>query len=324
MSAVIDFFKKAKLPLLWTGGYIFVLWAIMRILFNFEIFSCADWIRVSHAHLRGLGGFVFFLVATTCIPLYIATTAIVIRTGKPLFTVPVPKIITKIVEKLFPKQPDPETQETEQKTESTPDTRDTSLDNIPAEMHAIFLRARTRPRKIDAPICSACSITPNVYPNNNVPSEPTMPENDMPLPPDFDFDDTSSGPSMPSTPMFQDIDLGFGDTDDISDTENENPVIDYLVQNERKFDIDDNDIIITDTAAIAVHDDKDFWIMDDPIWFASGKTRESPIEALRAVATEHNVRAVLYLGATNIMNYDKKTAEWEQSGIHIVTDLSDL
>ena len=64
--------------------------------------------------------------------------------------------------------------------------------------------------------------------------------------------------------------------------------------------------------------------MDDPIWFASGKTRESPLNDLRNIATERGLRAVFYLGADNIMNAPAKIQEWEQNGIHVVKKLSDL
>ena len=320
MSKISDFFKSAKIPFIWTLTYIFLTWALMHILFDFEIFSSLHWHRVAHAHLHGLGGFAFCLIVFACIPLYIATTTIVIRTGKPLLALPVPKFIAHIMEKLFPKQTSQSDEQPEQKTESVVDTHDASLDNIPAEMHAVFLRARTHPGRTASPICNVCSINPNVYPAT--PSEPGVPSathDEMPLPPDFDGDDT---PTIPTTPMFQDIDLGFDTAPNTDD--NTNPVIDYLSQNGRTFDITDDDIIITDTAAIAVHNDNDFWIMDEPIWFASGKTRPSPIAALHTAAAEHNVRAVLYLGATNIMKCDKKIAEWEQSGIHVVTKLTDL
>lgn len=323
MSRIADFFKKCKLPFLWTLGYIFTIWAILHILFNFELFSRPDWIRASQAHLHGFGGFVFCLIVLSGIPLYIATTVIVVRTQKPLLAIPAPKFIVKILEKIFPKQLEPVTPETNPELSQTNDTQNTDMNNIPAEMRGVFMRARLHPNRIQAPICNACSVNPNVYPTQ--PSATTTTADDMPLPPDFDFDNAPHTPAAPtSAPMFQDIDLGFDtNTDDISYDE-PNPIIDYLVHTGRKFDITDNDIIITDTAAIAVHNDNDFWIMDEPIWFASGKTRPSPIEHLRTAAAEHNVRAVLYLGATNIMKYDEKITEWEQSGIHIVTQLTDL
>lgn len=318
MSKLSDFLKKLKTPFLWTCGYVFLTWALMHILFNFEIFSYSHWHRVANAHLHGLGGFAFCLIIFACIPLYIATTTIVIRTGKPLLALPVPKFISHIMEKLFPKQASQTDEVPETQNESVTAPIDTSMDNIPAEMRAVFLRARTHPNRTATPICSVCSVSPNVYPTNS-PTTPTVSHDEMPLPPDFDFDDTQP---VPTAPMFQDIDLGFDTTPDTDDETN--PVIDYLSQNGRKFDITDDDIIITDTAAIAVHNDNDFWIMDEPVWFASGKTRPSPITPLRTIAAEHNIRAILYLGATNIMKCDEKIAEWEQSGVHVVKKLTDL
>lgn len=351
MSKIMDFIKKCKLPFLWTVCYIFVLWATLHILFNFELFSSTNWIRVSHAHLRGLGGFAFSLIILTAIPLYIATLTIVIRTQKPLLALPVPRFVSKIMEKLFPKQTtlsDSET--TEEKIESVCTTpTNEELDSIPAEMRAVFIRAKTRPNRINAPICNVCTINPNVYPTaqcddkspipitqpvtttQNTSDTPTMPEmpneNDLPLPPDFDFGSDFDMTSTPLAPVFRDISFDDDDTAPVpkqTTNDKQNPVTKYLTKTNRKFTTSGNDIIITDNAAIAVHDDPDFWIMDDPVWFASGKTRESPTTELLNLAKEHNISAVLYLGATNIMNFENKRKEWEAAGIHVVTELSDL
>lgn len=327
MSTISDFLKKCKIPFIWTIGYIFVTWAILHILFGFEMFSRADWIRISHAHLRGLGGLTFSLIIATTIPLYIATTTIVIRTQKPLLAIPMPKIIAKIMEKIFTKNQPP--QPIEQKTESVAEeNKPEPAEKYPTEMRAAFMRARMHPNRITAPICNVCSVTPNIYPDAksapDVPVAPDFSSTDLPLPPDFDIDSPTQ--SSPTAPVFQDINFYDDDEPDDSEinTDTENDVIDYLGKNNSEFDVLPNNIILTDNAAIAVHNDSDFWIMDEPIWFASGKTRESPIDALRATAAEHNVRAVLYLASTNIMNFEKKRAEWTENGIHVITKLEDL
>ena len=344
MIQIKDFIKKLKMPILWTVGYIFVLWLIYITLFNFDIFNAHAWIRVSRAHIHGFGGFVFSLLTLAAIPLYIATTSIVIRTQKPIVALPVPKFISNTMEKLFPKQKTPDApSESPSPDESVSDTDITdSLNDIPSEMRGFFLRARAHPNRVAAPICNVCATTPNVYPT--APTQPSAPDNDMPLPPDFDLGDTPNitEPQTPFTgaPIFQDI--NFYDEspepatpntatapatpsapDDTDDTDT-NPVAEYLTSANRQFSVISNDIALTDNAAIAVHDDPDFWIMDEPTWFAAGQTRESPIPGLLATAHEHNVRAVLYLGATNIMNFDAKRAEWESKGIHVITKLEDL
>ncbi len=327
MSKVVNFLKKCKLPVFWTIGYVFATWAIFHILFNFEIFNSAHWIRASHAHLRGLGGFTFCLIVVTLIPLYIATMSIVIRTQQPLLALPMPKFVAKIMEKIFPIKNNKTEEQSETESESLQPTNE-EIDSFPSEMRGAFIRARTHPDRIKAPICSVCSITPNVYPNNNnIPEkQPCNIENDIPLPPDFDVDDAFIPKTEPvSAPVFQDINFYDDDSStNNTNTESENPVTEHLKKTNREFNILDNGFILTNDMIIATHTDSDFWIMDEPTWFASGKTRESPINALRDAAAQHNVRAILYIGSTNIMNFAEKRNEWENAGIHVVTELSDL
>ena len=322
MSKIIDFFKKCKVPFFWTIGYIFVLWAVLHILFNFELFSRINWIRISHAHLRGLGGFTFSLIILTAVPLYIATTTIVIRTQKPLLALPMPKIIAKILEKLFPKQMTAPTTEPEKTESASPQpTMPIEQSKYPAEMQAAVTRARVHPDRITTPICSVCSVTPNVYPADPAPTAPTFPDDNMPLPPDFDTDDVDTAPTIPHAPVFQDI--NFDDDFDTPSTP-DNIVTKHLRDNNIEFNVIPNDIILTNKHAIVIHDDNDFWIMDDPTWFAAGKTRESPILGLLETAKQHNVQPVLFLNTTNIMNLNTKRPEWESKGITVITDLGEL
>ena len=334
MSKIFDFIKKLKLPIFWTLGYIFCLWAIFHILFNFELFSAHNWIRVSRAHLHGFGGFTFSLMTLAAIPLYIATLAIVIRTQKPIIALPVPKCVSVMLEKIFPKQKtdeQTESAEPEQNESVSESDIDQELNNIPAEMRGVFLRARAHPNRVAAPICSVCSVTPNVYPT--APESPSEPTNDMPLPPDFDFGtDTEPLPSAPTSgvPIFQDINLydeneSVDDTDDTESAELiDNAVTEHLTKTNREFNILDDDLILTNDMIIAIHDDPDFWIMDEPTWFAAGKTRESPIPELLKRAKKHHVEPVLYLGTTNIMKFDDKCAAWKKSGIRVITDITEL
>ena len=328
MSKVLDFIKKCKLPILWTIGYVFSVWMIMQFLFYFDIFNIQHWTKVSHAHLHGLGGLTFCIIVFAAVPLYIATTTIVARTQKLLITIPVPNFIKNILEKVFSK-PAPVKEETkEESTESEPEhPTNEELSSVPAEMRGAFIRARTRVNKIPAPICGACSVNPNVYPGSDTkPAEPTnVPDDNLPLPPDFDFDETESAPTTPSAPVFQDINL-YDDFDDIetSAEDDNNVVLKHFDATNRKYNVTDDEIIVTDTSAIAVHNDPEFWIMDDPMWFASGQTRVSPIQLLLETAEKNNITPVLFLGATNIMNFAEKCKEWKSKGIKVVTDLSEL
>lgn len=326
MSKISDFIKKCKLPILWTIGYVFILWSIMHILFNFEIFNWANWIRVSHAHLRGIAGFTFGILTLAAIPLYIATTSIVIRTQKLLLTIPMPKFLTNILKS----EQKAEIKEEEKPNSASTIQENTEFENIPAEMRGVFMRAKAHPNRITAPICSACSTTPNIYPNDDTISNIATNNEELPLPPDFDTDTNSDYETMPtpSAPVFHDLDF-YNSTQESTNTNEsmtniENPVIKYLQETNRNFSLIEDDIILTDNAAIATHNDPDFWIMDEPTWFAAGKTRESPIVALLSIAKQNKIEAILYLSSTNIMNLDAKRTEWETLGIKIITNLSDL
>ena len=322
MSTLIDLIKKCKAPILWTIGYVCILWLVYQFLFNFDIFNARHWIHVSHVHFRGLGGFAFCTLTFAAIPLYIGTLAVVIRNQKPLLSIPTPKFITDIFSKSKSTTTEPEKIE---ETESAPITpTNEEIDKFPAEMRGAFIHARTHPNRITAPICSACSVNPNVYPDTT-PTTPDNMDDNLPLPPDFDTMDNDTQPiSAPSSaPVFQDINL-YGDTEPDITPETQNSVTEHLTKTNRKFTVLPNDIILTNDAVIAVHDDNDFWIMDEPIWFASGKTRTSPIDALCDTAKQNKVTPILYLGATNIMQLDEKCAEWKSRGIRIIKNLTDL
>jgi len=321
MSTITDFIKKCKAPILWTIGYMGILWLIYQYLFNFDIFNIRHWIYVSRIHLRGFGGFAFCMLTFAAIPLYFASTAIVIRNQKPLFTIPTPKFLSKLFTKPAPepeKEPEPESMA------DTPTNEE--IDKFPAEMRAAFMRARARPSRVNTPICSACSVNPNVYPTDTLDNS----NEELPIPPDFDIPEsdtpfTTTAPSKSAAPVFQDINLYEDEPDNTPPAPDvNNPVTEYLTKTNRKFTVLPNDIIVTDDAVIAVHNDNDFWIMDEPIWFASGKTRTSPIDALCDTAKQNNVTPILYLGATNIMQFNEKCTEWESRGIRIVKDTADL
>lgn len=325
MSNIIDFIKKLKAPILWTIGYVCILWLIYIFLFNFDIFNTHNWIRVSRTHLRGLGGLTFCMLTFSAIPLYISSTTLVYRNQKLLFTIPMPKFISALFTKSKP-EPEPEKTEEKNESENTQPTNE-EIDKFPAEMRGAFIHARTHPNRITAPICSACSTNPNIYPNgNDTPTEPNNMDADLPLPPDFDIADNNFNPTTtPSAPVFQDINLySDQDTNNTPDNNPTTPVTEYLTKNNRQFTILPNDIILTDNQAIIVHTDSDFWIMDDPVWFASGKTRNSPIDALCDTAEQNKVTPVFYIGATNIMDFDAKCESWKSRGIHIITTLTDL
>jgi hypothetical protein len=84
------------------------------------------------------------------------------------------------------------------------------------------------------------------------------------------------------------------------------------------------DIIVTKTHAIVTHNDSDFWVVDNENWFANGKTKPSPILAVKSVAEQHNVKPVLYLAEQNIMDIETLIPQWESDDITIITDINNL
>ena len=109
---------------------------------------------------------------------------------------------------------DEKTSEKDSESESPTITHDVATEQFPAEMRGAFIRARTHPDRINAPICAVCTTTPNVYPD--APSAPQSFNDDVPIPSDFDFDDAQPAPAAP---VFQDI--NFYNDDDNTDQEND-------------------------------------------------------------------------------------------------------
>ncbi len=85
-----------------------------------------------------------------------------------------------------------------------------------------------------------------------------------------------------------------------------------------------HDIIFKNGFAIATHDDADFWIADETTWFASGKTKKSPVAAAIAAANDANAKPALLLLATNIQDLADKIQEWESMGIKIIKDINEI
>lgn len=270
-------------------------------MFGFSIFNFAHWHRLTHSQLRGFVGFVFGAIILASPLIYISTSALIIRNKKPLISIPLPKLPklwkTKEAETPAPEKTEPE--------ESNQDTTPELDEHIPPEIRAAFIRAKNHP--LDITINQPESDTTE----DTVNTEDTA----LPLPPDFDitFD---SEPNSDSVPTF--TDFNFDDTPD-----NTSDLTEYLHNKNIEFEIID-DIIVTKTHAIATHDDSDFWVTDNENWFATGKTKASPITTVKTIASQHNVTPVLYLAATNIMDIETLIPQWESDGITVITEISEL
>ena len=336
MKKIFDFIKTHKYLIIWTICYTFATWAILYFMFNFSIFNAHQWHKLYHAQLRGFPGFVFGILILACVPLYVATSILIFRTKKPLITIQIPKIkIPKIWQKKPEATKEPETKQENKEQESIPEQ---VARNFPDEMRAAFAAAKNRIDEFKTYTKSTSEKTEeNTHPNDTTAIKETILEpvpvmaNDFPIPTDFDisFDDTPGFVETPSTlnaPVFTEITFDdsakkvpSSNTIEPSDSgDDSSDIINYLNTKNIPFEIEDN-IIITPNHAIATHSDSDFWVADTENWFAAGKTKPSPIITLLNIATANNLKPVLYLGATNILDLEKLIAEWKSSGIDIIT-----
>lgn len=314
MTKVLDFFKTNFIVIKWTVVYFFVLWAILWYLFHFDMFSQIHWWKFFHAHLRGFIGLVFGLLVYTAIPIYIATTAIIYRTKKPIFTIPFYDKIVERIKKLFSK-PEPIT-EPEPESEPEPDPISEYPADLPNELRIPYNRIKQR-----IAIFGNQFVIDNKTTNNSEKTT-TEPEPELfPLPTDFDI-----GDSLPDTsvPTFTDINFDTpAPTPTEPETKNENAVTKYFDEHAIDYKTYD-DFVVTEKEIIYVHNDPDFWIIDNDTWFAAGKQKDSPIPTMLTLAHDNNLTPILYLESTNIMDFDGTVQQMNQRGIKTITDLSEL
>lgn len=304
MKNALKFLQEHKYFIVWTVCYTFVLWIIFQYIFGFNIFSLSYWNRLAHSRLHGFVGFVFGAFIVSAPLIYISTSTLIIRNKKPLITIPLPKI-PKFWETKKVETPAPEKTETEETKQDNTSELD---ENIPPEIRAAFIRAKNHPLNITIEQSESDTIEDNV----------TADDTTLPLPPDFDitFDSEKTTDSIPTFTDF------LFDTDQDT-TNNTSDITEYLNNKNIEFETID-DIIVTKTHAIATHDDSDFWVTDNENWFATGKTKPSPILAVKTIAEQHNVTPVLYLAETNIMDIETLIPQWESDDIIVITDINKL
>ena len=329
-TKVKSFYDSYCHVILWTIFYVATVWVIMRYMFNFNIFSAYRWHQLMHAHLHGFAGLVFGILILAMVPLYLATTILIARTGSPLFNIGfhIPQFIRNAFAQTPIEEDSAPTPEPEPEPEPAPEPQEDKLtdQNVPAEMRVAFERARGSISRVQTSAYDLGNITKNT-PAPVVETTPTNePESEMPIPTDFDINDA---------PVFTELNFD-DDEEDISEnepvpeyndiktvTDNNDMVIKYLTAKSVPHNIVD-DVVITNQFAIVSHTDSDFWVADNESWFAAGKIRRSPITSVINAAQQHNVQPVLYLGADNIMDIDNLRPQWERDGIRVITNLKDL
>lgn len=343
MNKIKELFKNNKYVIIWTIAYITIVWAILLFMFNFNIFVGHQWQLLMHAELKGFAGFVFGILVLATLPMYIATTAVIVRTNKPLITVNINPII-KVFNAIIPHPVPAVTNTVVTEPDTTPqiaDKPDAPKSNdefptaMPSELRGAFIRAR---QHIDNHVPSTYGPTPTNIPDiTQIDNSPTD-TGELPLPTDFDFDaqpDSDFAPQM-SMPTFTDINFGDDDDNESDDTDtnvaptpalpnnNDNSdIINYLTE-QGVTPVPFDDMIIANNIIIATHDDPDFWIADPENWFAAGKQKTSPIVQLIKASAKQGLKPVLYLNQTNIMELDICRDTWEKMGVITITDLSEL
>ncbi|MBO4480184.1 MAG: hypothetical protein J5742_00980 [Alphaproteobacteria bacterium] len=322
----------------WTGIYVFIMWAVLRGLFHFNMFSAAHWAKMARIELHGFAGFVFAILILAAVPMYIATTLFTLRNKVMPIKFPLPNCLVKPATESKPFVQEPIVSEAEVLPQLP--------QGVPAEMRETFMRARknygvhqmsvfNRPAKFDdtpLPVPQVEHVRPvsnnveniTASTRSNVTKNITAEESDFPIPTDFDTPVAKDS----DVPVFSDINFDDDEEDSSSDTEQQN-VPEYIAINEiisgagHKTAVQGNLIVVGDFA-IAVHNDDDFWVADEIDWFAAGRQKPSPIIELMNAQKNDKLQPVLYLGADNIMDLDKLTKEWRKDGIDIVTSTDDL
>ena len=322
----------------WTGIYVFVMWAILRGLFNFDMFSVAHLTKLLHLQLHGFAGAVFGILVLAAVPLYVATTVITVRNKEMPVKLPLPKCLTET-----PPAPKPEpVVPVVTATETLPPPRA----GVPAEMRETFMRAQKNygARQMSvfnrqhAPAAVASVDAPAAVPMAEPVREPitesaAMAKTEdvaaygaMPIPTDFDMDAPTGAGADVDVPVFADINFDDDTPVGAGASADDNP-IDKVLNFLRVARVEaqvSGDLIVANGYAIAVHDDDDFWVPDEIDWFAAGKQRPSPIVALRRAREEQGLKPVLYLGTDSIMDLDKNSAEWIADGIKVVKSREEL
>ncbi len=331
-----------------------VVWAVMRALFNFNMFSVADLARLARIELHGFAGFAFGILVLAAVPLYVATTIFTVRNKSMPISIPLPNCFT-------PPEPEPapEPVPVVVEQEVLPDLPR----GAPAEMRESFMRARRNYgvrqisvfNKINAGSAVVAGNSPAPEQSVATNAAPVMVEsvaddvpqftsiidtaieqnelNDLaadddaeepmfPIPKDFDV---PANESSDDVPVFSEINFD-DDSDDDSDVESVE-TIETVCECLKSSGIDavvDGNLVVANGAAIAVHADSDFWIADELDWFAPGKQKPSPIVELLTAARDKGLRPVLYLASTSIMGLEKLVPLWQENGITVAQSREEL
>lgn len=317
MKKIIDFIKSNINIAKWTFWYFFVLWLILRFVFNFDMFSAHYWHKFFHATLHGFGGFVFGLLIYTAIPIYIATSATIYRKKELIIAIPFVDKIIEFISKYLPKKP------AETKTEEpvVEEKKDEPIapeypSDMPPELHVPYMRAKN-----NMSFTGTVSVYNKQTTKNTEPEQKDDTSDAFPIPTDFDIsEELNSETTDASIPTFTDI--NFDDEPEKTETL-ENKTTKYFQSKNIEFETY-KQFVATSKYVIYEHNDNDFWIMDDNVWFAAGQQIESPINELIDLGKQNGLLPVLYLDSQNIMDIEDTINKFETAGIRVIKSLDEL
>ena len=311
MKKILDFCKSNMPVIRWTAGYFFTLWLILRFIFKFDMFSAHYWWKFSHATLHGFGGFIFGALIYSAIPIYIATTAIIYRKKETIIKIP-------FIDKLFPKKEETKQEDTAPEQEETKTDEPEIPSEVPPELRIPYARVK-RNLSLTGPVSVYNQQTKQTPQTPESIMENTESESPIPIPTDFDISENINT-NEETFPMFHDITF---DEPEPEPKKLENATTKYFTEKNIEFETY-KQFVATEKYIIYEHNDEDFWIMDDKVWFAAGKQIDSPIDELLGLAKQNNLTPVIYLESQNIMDTESTIAGFEKSGIRVIKDLDEL
>lgn len=293
-----------------------MLWVISRYLFNFDMFSKLYWWKFFNTNFHSFIGMVFCLFVYTAIPIYIATIMVMYRTKKPIMTVPILSNIFAKLRSMCAKIEPAATPEPEPEIDPEPEYPA----DLPCELRVPFTRMK---QKLSFLGMTSSFNQPKSDSEKMIPIAQSE-QDAFPIPTDFDISD-----SLPDTSVPTFTDINFDEPQSIqqpenqNETESTNSVTQYFDENNIEYETYKN-FVITTKNLIYVHNDTDFWIMDNDTWFAAGKQIQSPANDLIEIAKENNLTPIVYFESTNIMDFEGTIKQLNESGIKTATDLSEL
>ncbi len=306
-----DIFTNKHL-LIWSCVYFIVIYLIFRILFRFDILF--NFSHLSRINLHGFFGFIFGAILISALPLYLASASLIKRTKKPLIS------IKKVPEKNKNKE--------EKQTNIAPVKSDAKFpEKLPEELHEPYIRMQ-RGQLMRANSYLMKNPIADLPKDETNKEDETVDIGNIPLPEDFDtesdnYNKTLSIPDFESTPTFREISFNKQKSEK-NISLNQPKFLKNLIKNGYLLEKIGNITVASlgsETLAIVIHDDQEFWIPDDNgDWFANGQQKTSPITELLNVANMRSASPVFVLTHTNILNFDECKSRWEGMGIKVIMD----